>query len=134
MKSLFPLIVTDSLAECRDFYVSLFGFDVLVELDWYVQLQAPGREAIQLAFIVGGHDSVPAAFDKPPAGVVVSVETDDADAVHSRAQEAGLPMHVPLRDEPFGQRHFITEDPSGLLVDVFHLIAPAPDFQAELQG
>ena len=36
---------------------------------------------------------------------------------------AGLPILLDLRDEAFGQRHFITSDPAGVLIDV---ISPIP--------
>jgi uncharacterized glyoxalase superfamily protein PhnB len=34
------------------------------------------------------------------------------------AMRHGLPVAQELRDEEFGQRHFIVVDPDGLLVDV----------------
>jgi hypothetical protein len=37
----------------------------------------------------------------------------------------------PLRDEDFGQRHFITADPNGVLIDVIKPIPPSAEF-AEL--
>ena len=44
--------------------------------------------------------------------------------------EAGLPEVQPLRDESFGQRHFILRDPSGNLVDVIENIPPTEDYAA----
>lgn len=44
--------------------------------------------------------------------------------------KAGLPITLPLRDEPFGQRHFIITDPAGTLVDVIKPIPPSPEFAA----
>lgn len=35
-----------------------------------------------------------------------------------------------LRDEDFGQRHFITRDPNGVLIDVIKPIPPSADFAA----
>ncbi|MGQ0648649.1 MAG: VOC family protein, partial [Gemmatimonadaceae bacterium] len=35
---MFPVVVTSKLAEARDFYVQHFGFRVVFEADWYVQL------------------------------------------------------------------------------------------------
>ena len=35
-----------------------------------------------------------------------------------------------LRDEPFGQRHFITADPNGVLIDVIKPIPPSAEYQA----
>ncbi|MEM9268600.1 MAG: glyoxalase, partial [Pseudomonadota bacterium] len=34
-------------------------------------------------------------------------------------------------DEPFGQRHFITQDPNGVLIDVIKPIPPSPEFLAQ---
>ena len=58
-------------------------------------------------------------------------EVDDVDAEHRRLiDQAGLQQLVPLRDEPFGQRHFILVDPAGALVDVITPIPFAPEFEA----
>ncbi|MNR60687.1 hypothetical protein D3C85_1822330 [compost metagenome] len=45
-------------------------------------------------------------------------------------QAAGLPILLPLRDEAFGQRHFITVDPSGVMLDIIQPIPPSPEFAA----
>ena len=42
-----------------------------------------------------------------------------------------LKIHVTLRDEPFGQRHFITEDPNGVAIDVIKPIPPTPEYAAQ---
>lgn len=34
-------------------------------------------------------------------------------------------------DEPFGQRHFITKDPNGVLIDVIKPIRPSEEFLAQ---
>lgn len=131
MHSLFPDICSASPAVSRDFYVSLFGFRVAFEIDWYVQLQSPEDPNLQLAFVQRGHDSVPAGFGGPPHGVLVTIETKDVDALHERARELGCEIVYALRDEAWGQRHFMTKDPDGLLVDVVQLIPPAPEFLRE---
>ena len=37
---------------------------------------------------------------------------------------------MPLRDEAFGQRHFITADPNGVLIDVIKPIPPTAEYEA----
>lgn len=128
MHALFPLTFTAAPADARDFYVTLFGFDVVVDVGWYVQLAMPDDEHVRIAFVDADHDSVPQAFRAAPAGVAVTVEVDHAAGVHARAIELGLPVHGELRDEPWGQRHFHTQDPAGLLVDVVEPILPSPEF------
>jgi uncharacterized glyoxalase superfamily protein PhnB len=78
---------------------------------------------VQLAVMDHAHATIPQGFRDTARGVLVSFEVEDVDAVYERFTAAGLPIHLPLRDEPFGQRHFISADPGGILVDV---ITPIP--------
>lgn len=126
MDALFPLTFTAAPADARDFYVTLLGFDVVVDVGWYVQLAMPDDPSIRIAFVAADHHSVPEAFRATPAGVAVTVEVDDVAAVHARAVELGLPVLGELRDEEWGQRHFHTQDPTGLLVDVVESVPPGP--------
>jgi catechol 2,3-dioxygenase-like lactoylglutathione lyase family enzyme len=128
MASLFPVVCTDSPSACRDFYRELLDMKVAFENDWYVQLQHPEDARIQIAFVQRGHASVPDGYRNAPDGVLVTFEGDDVDAIHARAQKLALPLVLPLRDEDWGQRHFITRDPAGLLVDVVQLIAPTAEY------
>lgn len=47
------------------------------------------------------------------------------DAEYERMRKIGLPMHLSLRSEDFGQRHFITSAPNGVLIDVIKVISPS---------
>ncbi len=131
MNSLFPDICTDDVAASREFYVALFGFRVVFEVQWYAQLQAPADANLQLAFVQREHPSVPDGFRDPPRGVLVTIETQDADAVHERARRLGVEIVQVLRDEVWGQRHFMAKDPNGLLVDVVQPIPPTQGFLQE---
>jgi catechol 2,3-dioxygenase-like lactoylglutathione lyase family enzyme len=130
VNAIYPVAGSSRLPESRDFYRELLGLAVAFENDWYVGLIHPGNPALQLGFVASDHDSVPAAHRVPARGVLVTVEVDDVDAVHERARSLGLPMELELRDEDWGQRHFITSDPNGLLVDVVQVIRPSDEFAA----
>lgn len=65
------------------------------------------------------------------SGLLINFEVKDVDAVHERVAAAGLPILRSLRDEPFGQRHFITRDPNGVLIDVIKPIPPSEEFLAQ---
>ena len=125
MTSLVPDICTDDLAASRDFYRDLLGFRTVFQNEWYVQMQMPGRPAVQIAFVQREHDSVPAPWRARPQGVLVTVELDDVDACHARARALGLAIVYPLVSEVWGQRHFMVADPDGLLVDVVQLTPAA---------
>ena len=125
--SLFPDICTDRLERSRDFYRDFLGFEVVFQNEWYVQMQLPAEPAAQIAFVELGHSSVPDGHGVTPKGVLVTVELASATASHDRALELGLEIVYPLRDEVWGQRHFMVLDPNGLLVDVVELIPTATD-------
>jgi hypothetical protein len=49
----------------------------------------------------------------------------------ARLRAAGVRVVLPLRDEPFGQRHVIVADPNDVLVDIVQPIPPDPDWLAQ---
>jgi catechol 2,3-dioxygenase-like lactoylglutathione lyase family enzyme len=115
---IYPMIESDDVAGTRDFYVKLLGMVVVFDSGWFVQLQSRQDRCMELAVVQRGHETVPVSHSGRPSGVLVTVEVDSADALHARAVELGLPIVQPLRTEEWGQRHFMTVDPNGLLVDV----------------
>lgn len=138
LKSLFPVIVTSKLAQARDFYVEHFDFRVVFQADWYVQLHGfRGKEAppMELAFMLPNVENQPALLHMAfsGAGVILSMEVDDVDAVYTKLNRAGALKEVviDLRDEPWGQRHFLFKDPAGTLLDVFQMIPPTTSEYAE---
>jgi catechol 2,3-dioxygenase-like lactoylglutathione lyase family enzyme len=120
--AVFPVLMTARLAESRDFYADLLGMRIAFEADWYVQLLSSTTPAAQLGLVASDHESVPPVFRRRAAGVLVTIEVDDVDAVYGRAQARGLPIQLSLRDEDWGQRHFITHDPNEVAVDVVQVI------------
>ena len=41
----YPVIVTERLAECRDFYTQRLGFGIIFEATWFVYLASAGEPA-----------------------------------------------------------------------------------------
>lgn len=131
--SIFPTICADNVGATRDFYVDLLGFRPVFDSGWYVQLAAPSEEKWQLSVVDRTHESVPRAFRQHPAGVLIAIEVADVDAIHTLAAGQGLPFPLELRDEPWGQRHFMTVDPAGTLIDIITPIKPSAEFAALYQ-
>ncbi|WP_258725412.1 glyoxalase [Cellulomonas sp. NS3] len=104
--SIYPVLMSDRVAETAEFFRSAFGCEVTFESDWYVSLRAGAWE---LAVLDGSHPTVPPAFRGTARGVLVNVE--------------GRRVALDLRSEEFGQRHFILVAPGDVLVDV---IQPIP--------
>jgi len=124
----YPVLMTDKVAETVAFYELHFRFESKFESDWYIHLQSKEDETVNLAIISFKHHTIPKAGRAPVQGLILNFEVDDVDIEFQRAKSAALPILQELRDEPFGQRHFITCDPNGVLIDVIKPIPPSPEF------
>ncbi len=122
--SIYPVIGTDQIAVSRDFYTSHFEFDIVFEADWYVSLRSKSNPAYELALLDYRHSSLPEAYRQPALGVLINFEVTDVDEIYTQLTDSGLPMIFELKSEEWGQRHFITQDPNGILIDVIQNIAP----------
>ena len=128
MTSFYPVVMTTDAPAAARFFEERFGFTQTFAADWYVSLVRDGAE---LAFLASDHDSIPAGFGAPVRGVLLNVEVDDARAAYERLVTGGeADCVLALRDEPFGQRHFILAAPGGVLVDVIEPIEPSEEFAA----
>lgn len=129
--SYYPVIMTNDVAGTAAFYVAHFGFEPLFTSDWYVHLASREDCSINLAVLDGSHETIPEAGRGRVAGLLLNFEVEDVDAEHDRLVAAGLPVMRSLRDEDFGQRHFITADPNGVLIDVITPIPPKGEYVAQ---
>jgi catechol 2,3-dioxygenase-like lactoylglutathione lyase family enzyme len=103
-----PNLRSERPAETREFFVSLLGFEPVMDLDWVVTVASPQNPSAQVTIVA----------NEDPAAPGISVEVDDVDAVHSRAVEQGLEVVYPLRDEDWGVRRFMLREPGGTMVNV----------------
>jgi uncharacterized glyoxalase superfamily protein PhnB len=125
----YPVLMTTEVAETVRFYLENFGFKAVFETDWYVHLQSMEDEKVNLAILDQSHETIPeAGRGNTASGLLINFEVEDVDAVYEAAIRRHLPILRTLRDEPFGQRHFITKDPNGVLIDVIKPIPPSPEF------
>ncbi|MFI9596347.1 VOC family protein [Nonomuraea sp. NPDC052265] len=126
LSSVYPVVCTADLAASKDFYVRLFGYEVTFEADWYVSLR---HGPYELALLDHRHPTLPPAYRRPVAGLLINFEVADVDAEWERlVVREGLAPELTLRDEEFGQRHFIVADPNGVLVDVITPIPPSREY------
>ena len=87
--------------------------------------------SVNIAILDGDHETIPAEGRGRTAGLILNFEVEDVDSEYARVEEGGLPILLPIRDEAFGQRHFITRDPNGVLIDVIKPIPPSAEFLAQ---
>ena len=129
INSFYPVILTKNPPGSKDFYTTFFLFEVTFDAGWYVSLKARQEFPFELALLEPGHDTIPEGFRTVlNGGLILNFEVNDADAEYERLKSAGLPIHLEIRSEKFGQRHFITSDPNGILIDLIQVIPPSEDY------
>jgi catechol 2,3-dioxygenase-like lactoylglutathione lyase family enzyme len=123
----YPVLCTADIRAAKDFYTSRLGFATIFDTDWYVSLR---RNAFELALLDATHPTLPAGYrNRVVRGLLLNWEVEDVDAEWERlVVRDGLRPELELRDEAFGQRHFIIAGPDDILIDVITPIPPAPEF------
>ncbi|WP_420332924.1 VOC family protein [Roseibium sp.] len=128
----YPVLMTDEVSGTVAFYKEHFRFKAVFEADWYVHLQSEEDDKVNLAIMDKTHETIPASGrGKGAGGLLLNFEVEDVDRIYETLRQKGLPMLLELRDEPFGQRHFITQDPNGVMIDVIKPIPPSAEFLAQ---
>lgn len=129
LSSHYPVILTEKIAETSAFYCQHLGFAKSFEADWYVSLATKTVPMFELALLQPGHASIPVPLHQPTANLILNFECEDVAAAYQKLiREDQLPCLLDLRDEPWGQRHFITRDPNGILIDIIQPIPPSEEF------
>lgn len=124
--SFYPVLMSQDVAAAATFYRELLEFETTFESDWYISMRTG---AFELAILAHDHPTIPEGYRSLPSGVLVNLEVDDVDALHERlTTNPAVEVVQALRDEDFGQRHFILAAPDGVLLDVIQPIAPNSDF------
>lgn len=120
----YPIIVTDKLAACRDFYTHWFALEIGFESTWFLWLHS-ANTTVSLAFMHPEHPSTPPGPEPfNGKGMCLEFQVEDAQATYEQFREAGLDITYAIRDEPFGQRRFGLYDPAGVWIDVVQQIEP----------
>jgi catechol 2,3-dioxygenase-like lactoylglutathione lyase family enzyme len=126
LQDFYPIIVTDHLTECRDFYARWFGLSAIFESSWFILMASSGERPVSLAFMHPNHPSAPPGPETfNGKGMCLEFQVADARAEHEQFVREGAPVTYGLRDEPFGQRRFGLFDPVGVWIDVVEQIEPS---------
>ncbi|MEM6841524.1 MAG: VOC family protein [Bacteroidota bacterium] len=117
---MYPGFNTTKLAETKMFYTEHFGFEVIFEDDWFILLKKGEHE---LGFMLPNLPQQNTLFQ--PAfggGSWLAFQTNDAHQEYERLKQANVPIVAEIKDEVWGDRHFVIKDPNGIGVDVYQRI------------
>lgn len=110
-------IITEKLDESKTFYAEYFGFEVIFENDWFVMLK---KGACEMAFMrprqLSQHPLFRSAYVQ---GTWLGMEVENVDEEYSQLKSVNAPILTDVKDEPWGDRHFVLKDPNGIGVDIF---------------
>ena len=110
-------ICSDNLTNSKDFYTTLFDFNVEFDSDWFIQLRSSDKQ-LELGIIDRTNEMVPTDFQNPPQGFYLTFVVDDADETFRLAQSKEFEIVNPPTDTFYGQRRLLLKDPDGTLIDV----------------
>lgn len=118
-------VITKKLAETKEFYTSILGFGVTFENEFYILMHTPNKEA-ELGFLLPNHPSQQPLFHQKfeGKGMYLTIEVEDVDALYEKIKATGVEIKIPMRDEPWGDRHFAIQDPNGIAIDLVTYTAP----------
>ena len=133
LSSFYSVLLTDKVKILSEFYQKYFQMHVTFESDWYVSLRKEGKEgSFQLALLKSDHSTIPESFRNRSKGIILNLEVEKADGMYEQLiKNSKLPVHLDIRDENWGQRHFITSDPDNNLLDIIEIIEPSEEFLAQ---
>lgn len=125
IQAMFPVMVAENLEELKKFYEIYFGFtSVFYDPNFYLHL-VNQQNGIQLGFLLPSMANQP-DFLHPlmvPDGYVISFEVQKAAEAYLQAQELKLDIAMPLKEEVWGQVHFMVSDPAGFKIDIVEHIS-----------
>ena len=126
LQSVYPVIVTEKMNQCRDFYTRWLGFEVVFKSTWFTYLASTHNPSLGIAFMTPDHPSQPPGPETfNGKGMFVTLQVADAATHFGRLKQAGVRIDYPLKEEAWGQRRFGLFDPSGTWVDVVEQTEPA---------
>lgn len=112
-------IITDKLAETKKFYCEKMGFGVTFENEFYLLLHTPDKSS-ELSFLKPNHPIQNPIFHPPFSGegLYLTIEVENVDTAYKDLKNKGLEIAVGIKDEPWGDRHFVLVDPNGVGIDI----------------
>lgn len=124
------LTVAD-VAASREFFHTHLGYQVAMAADGFAALTR-GDAAADIVLLQRGTEVLPPEQrDQQATGLIFALTVTGIEAEERRLREAGAPITMPLREEPWGERLFQLTDPNGVVVQFVEWAAQDEPTQGE---
>lgn len=94
----------------RSFYERLLDLDIVMDHGWILTFASNANQRPQVSVASEGGSGTPVPD--------LSIEVDNVDEIHQRAQSEGFEIVYPLSNEPWGVRRFYVRDPLGKVINI----------------
>jgi hypothetical protein len=117
--AIYPVLCVKNPIVAADSFTKAFGLQPVFKEDWYVHLK---ENNFQIGFVKEKHDSIPKTIGPKSQGNFVTIDSNNVNESWSKMKDQ-FEVLVPIKDEPWGQRHFICRLYDGVIVDVVQFIS-----------
>lgn len=116
-------VSTSRLKETKEFYTKYLKFQVMKETPGFISF-LPGPGVAFLDFVVEGAEHACArpqlARNFAGKGMFLTYNLGDVDAACEEFNKSGYPMAMPIKTEPWFERHCYVIDPNGIPLNLAH--------------
>ena len=117
-------LTVDDVPASAKFLADQFGFSERMAADGFASLQHK-ESGLGIVFLRTGIEVLPEDLrERRAAGVIVAFVVDDLEAEEARLRAAGVPITMPIREEPWGERLFMVTDPNGVIYELVSWVRP----------
>ncbi|MBP1047663.1 glyoxalase [Enterococcus sp. BWM-S5] len=124
--SFYPVLMSTDINAAKKFFIELFHFEVTFTSEWYISLK--NEQDFELALIDSSHDTIPDKYKTECKGIILNFEVEDVDSVYAEIKKNDVTILMDIKNEDFGQRHFMIESPDELIIDIIQNIPPSEEF------
>lgn len=110
-------LTVEDVAASTAFFVDHLGFRKDMVADGFASLSRDDA-GMNVIFMRRGIEVLPEAIREQRAcGQIIAFTVVDLVGEEQRLRAAGVPITLPLREEPWGERLFMVSDPNGIAVE-----------------
>jgi predicted enzyme related to lactoylglutathione lyase len=114
-------ICASNLKSSKEFYISLFDFEVTYDSNWFIHLTSKNISP-EIGLIDQDHELVPKSFSKRSNGFYLTIVVANVDDLYNEIKTTQIPVIEKPTDTFYGQRRMLITDPDGTLIDVSSVI------------
>ena len=131
VNSISLMVLSEDPVASAKFYTEHFGFTAVAQLPWFVSLQHPEHDKLNLDLLKKNHEAAgPHLQSQTTSGVMLALVVNDLDLEAGRLLQEGLTFLMPPTAEPWGQKRLQLLGPDGVVVELLQFVAPDPDWLA----